>query len=59
MTLELTAGGRIHHVTVPRYADIRVGTLNAIIGDVAEFHFLPRRTRHALRLTTDDVRRGC
>ena len=43
MTLELTAGGRIHHVTVPRYADIRVGTLNAIIGDVAEFHFLPRR----------------
>ena len=33
MTLELTVGGRIHHVTVPRHADIRVGTLNAIIGD--------------------------
>ena len=48
MTLELTVGGRIHHVTVPRHADIRVGTLNAIIGDAiigdaAEFHFLPRR----------------
>ena len=43
MTLELAVGGRIHHVTVPRHADIRVGTLNAIIGDVAEFHFLPRR----------------
>ena len=43
MTLELTVGGRIHHVTVPRHADIRVGTLNAIIGDVAEFQFLSRR----------------
>ena len=48
MTLELTVGGRIHHVTVPRHADIRVGTLNAIIGDVAEFHVL---TRHEVRAT--------
>ena len=48
MTLELTVGGRIHHVTVPRHADIRVGTLNAIIGDVAEFHVL---SRHEVRET--------
>ena len=34
MTLESVVGGRIHHVTVPRHTDIRVGTLNAIIGDV-------------------------
>ena len=31
MTLESVVGGRIHHVTVPRHTDIRVGTLNAII----------------------------
>ena len=42
MTLELTVGGTTHHVTVPRHHDIRVGTLNAIIGDVAEFLGLPR-----------------
>ena len=43
MPLELMFRGRVHHVTVPRHADIRVGTLNTIIGDVAEFHFLTRR----------------
>ena len=43
MTLETVVGGRIHHVTVPRHTDIRVGTLNAIIDDVAEFHFLTTR----------------
>lgn len=42
MTLESTLGGSIHHVTVPRHADIRVGTLNAIIGDVAGFLCLSR-----------------
>ena len=42
MTLESTMGGSIHHLTVPRHADIRVGTLNAIIGDVAEFLCLSR-----------------
>ena len=30
-------------MTVPRHHDIRVGTLNAIIGDVAEFLGLPRQ----------------
>lgn len=43
MTLELAVSGRVHHVTVPRHADIRVGTLNAIIADVAEFHFVTSR----------------
>ena len=43
MTFELTVRGRVHHVTVPQHADIRVGTLNAIIGDVAEFHSLTTR----------------
>ena len=41
-TVELTVGGGTHHVTVPRHADIRVGTLNAINGDVAEFLCLPK-----------------
>ena len=43
MTLKSVVGGRIHHMTVPRHTDIRVGTLNVIIGDVAEFHFLTTR----------------
>ncbi len=43
MTVELTVGGSTHRVTVPRHADVRVGTLNAIIGDVAEFLCLPKR----------------
>ena len=48
MTLEATVGGTTHHVTVPRHADVRVGTLNAIIGDVAEFLGL---LRHEVRGT--------
>ena len=37
MTATLTIGSNSHHVTVPRHRDVRVGTLDAIITDVAEF----------------------
>ena len=37
MTVTLTAGSNSHQVTVPRHRDVRVGTLDGIIGDVAEF----------------------
>ncbi len=37
MTITLTAGSNRHQVTVPRHRDVRVGTLDGIIGDVAEF----------------------
>ena len=37
MTVTLTAGDGQHQVTVPRHRDVRVGTLDAIIVDVAAF----------------------
>ena len=37
MTVTLTASGGEHQVTVPRHRDVRVGTLHAIIADVAAF----------------------
>ena len=37
MTVTLTAGGDQHQVTVPRHRDVRIGTLDAIIADVAAF----------------------
>ena len=43
MTMTLTAGGDEHQVTVPRHRDVRVGTLDAIIADVAAFLALPKR----------------
>ncbi len=46
MTLTLTVGADSHSVTVPRHRDVRVGTLDAIAGDVATF----------LRLSKRDVR---
>ncbi len=43
MTVTLTAGGDQHQVTVPRHRDVRVGTLDAIIVDVAAFLGLPKQ----------------
>ena len=43
MTAELTAGGSTHRVTVPRHADVRVGTLNATPATWAEFLCMPKR----------------
>ena len=35
MTVTLTVGGDQHQVTVPRHRDVRIGTLDAIVADVA------------------------
>ena len=40
MTVALTAGGD-KQVTVPRHRDVRIGTLDATIVDVAAFLGLP------------------
>ena len=37
MTVTLTVERNRHSVTVPRHRDVRVGTLDSIIADVAEF----------------------
>ena len=37
MTLTLTTEGDQHQVTVPRHRHVRIGTLDAIIADVAAF----------------------
>ena len=42
MTVTLTAAGGEHQVTVPRHRDVRVGTLAAIIADVAAFLGVPK-----------------
>ncbi len=51
MTVTPTAEGDQHQVTVPRHRDVRIGTLDAIIADVA---FPPPAqadsTGHPLRL---------
>ena len=46
-------GGEEHHVTVPQHRDVRVGTLDAIIADVAAFLGPPQRgsAEHPFRLT--------
>ena len=41
-TATLTIGGNRHSVTVPRHREVRVGTLDAIVTDVAEFLDLSR-----------------
>ncbi|MBN1660737.1 MAG: type II toxin-antitoxin system HicA family toxin [Anaerolineae bacterium] len=41
MRLTTTEGGE-HHVTVPRHSALRVGTLSAILNDVAEHFGIPR-----------------
>ena len=43
MTVTLTVGSNRHSVTVPRHRDVRVGTLDGIIADVAEFLALPKQ----------------
>lgn len=43
MTVTLTVGNDRHSVTVPRHRNIRVGTLDAIAGDVAKFLGLSKR----------------
>ena len=43
MTVTLTVGSNSHQVTVPRHRDVRVGTLDAIVTDVAEFLGLSER----------------
>ncbi len=37
MTVTLKVGVNQHNVTVPRHRDVRVGTLDVILNDVAEF----------------------
>ena len=44
MTATLTVGDSQHKVTIPRHRDVRVGTLNSIISDVATFLNLPKQT---------------
>ena len=48
MTVTLTIDGSRHSVTVPRYRDVRVGTLDGIIADMAEFLGL---SKHEVRET--------
>ena len=43
MRLTTTQGGE-HHITIPRHQSLRVGTLNAILRDVAEHLDIPRQT---------------
>ena len=43
MTVTLTVGGEQHQVTVPRHRDVRIGTLDAIIADVATFLGQPKQ----------------
>jgi predicted RNA binding protein YcfA (HicA-like mRNA interferase family) len=31
-----------HHVTIPRHATLRIGTLSAIVSDLAQHHHLDR-----------------
>lgn len=39
-----TAQGGEHHVTMPRHSSLRIGTLSAILSDVAEHLGIPRQT---------------
>jgi predicted RNA binding protein YcfA (HicA-like mRNA interferase family) len=43
MRLTTTQEGE-HHITVPRHGSLRVGTLSAILSDVAEHLGIPRQT---------------
>ena len=43
LTVTLTAGRDQPQVTVPRHREVRTGTLNAIIADVAAFLGLPKQ----------------
>ncbi len=37
LRLVSTARGSEHHITIPRHKELRVGTLNAILSDVAAY----------------------
>ena len=39
-----TAQGGEHHITIPRHESLRLGTLNAILRDVAEHLDISRQT---------------
>ena len=43
MRLTTTQGGE-HYITIPRHESLRVGTLNAILRDIAEHLDIPRQT---------------
>jgi predicted RNA binding protein YcfA (HicA-like mRNA interferase family) len=42
MRFTSTARGSVHHVTIPNHPALRVGTLAAILGDVADYLGLSR-----------------
>ena len=44
MTVILKIGADSHNVTIPRHRNLRVGTLDAIVGEVARFLGLSKRT---------------
>jgi predicted RNA binding protein YcfA (HicA-like mRNA interferase family) len=37
LRLTSTAKGSEHHITIPRHKELRVGTLNAVLSDVAAY----------------------
>ena len=37
LRLTSTVSGTEHHITIPRHKELRVGTLNAILSDVAAY----------------------
>ena len=43
MMLTLTVDSNRHIVTVPRHRNVHIGTLDAIIANIAEFLDLPKR----------------
>ena len=44
MTVTLKIGADSHNVTIPQHRTLRVGTLDAIVGEVARFLGLSKRT---------------
>jgi predicted RNA binding protein YcfA (HicA-like mRNA interferase family) len=48
-----TLEGGEHHITIPRHSSLRVGTLAAILADVAQ-HFAMSRDQLVQRLFEDD-----
>ncbi len=45
ITLTVTVGNNRHNVPIPQHRNVRVGTLAAIIADVANFFGLPKYAR--------------
>ena len=42
MSLVLKIGDTSHSVTIPRHKELRIGTLDGIVGDVARFVGIPK-----------------